>query len=208
MNCKWCTVAFWTESLKWLVFRLSSVCLRSAHLVQLCRVLCDDLLIPLSFSQPFPGQSPSLFCLALTQPCAHICLSTKAVSVLPWNHLHFFPPWAKVNRGIIFWLEATRTSRKWLRSLHSSSPSSSPQPISWEHKRGSGGRWSPSLSVSLRSLTQTFSTIQTDFCGAIFCENPLTLAFLKITLFSIHNSHCKWNSLALNALLSPWGPYF
>lgn len=137
MNRKWCTVAFWTESVKWLVFRLSSACLRSAHLVQLCWVLCDDLLIPLSFRQPFPGQSPSLFCLALTQPCAHICLSTKAV--LPWNHLHFFPPWAKVNRGIIFCLEAIRTSRKWLRSLHSSSPSSSPQPISWEHNRGSGG---------------------------------------------------------------------
>lgn len=129
------------------MFRLRSACVRSVHLVQLCRVLCDDLLIPLSFSQPFLGQSPSLFCLALTQPHTRICLSPKAVSVLPWNHLHFSLLWAKVNRGIIFCLEANRTSRKWLRSLHSSCPSSSPQPTSWEHNRGSGGHWSPSLLI-------------------------------------------------------------
>lgn len=207
MNRKGCMVEFWTESLKWLVFRLSSACVRSAQLVQLCRVLCDDLLVPLSFSQPFPGQSPSLFCLALTQPCARICLSPKAVSVLPWNHLHFFPTLGKDESWNHFLPGGEQNFQKMANSLHSSCPSSSPQPTSWEHHRGSGGHWSPSLS-QLRSLTQTFSTIQTDFCGVIFCENPLTLAFLKIALFSIHNLHCKWNPPASNALLSPWGPYF
>lgn len=146
MNRKWCTAEFWTESLKWLVFRLSSACIRSARLAQLCRVLGYDLLIPLSFSQPFPGQSPSLSAwlflspaLASVYPRGCVCFTLKSSA--------FFPPWAKVNRGIIFCLEVNRTSRKWLRSLHSSCPSSSPQPISWEHNRGSGGHWSPSLSI-------------------------------------------------------------
>lgn len=82
MNRKWCTAEFWTESLKWLVFRLSSACIRSARLAQLCRVLGYDLLIPLSFSQPFPGQSPSL--------SAWLFLSPVLASVYPQRLCLFY----------------------------------------------------------------------------------------------------------------------
>lgn len=144
MNRKWCTAEFWTESLKWLVFRLSSACIRSARLAQLCRVTTDWYPFPSvnhflgNLLLSLPGSSSAL-CSHLSIPEGCVCFTLKSSA--------FFPPWAKVNRGIIFCLEVNRTSRKWLRSLHSFCPSSSPQPISWEHNRGSGGHWSPSLSI-------------------------------------------------------------